>query len=112
MFFSFYIPSVSEGVYNISNDVEQEIQINGKIVSPVKTTPSKTEFIIQNERNKERMLAVIFHNSDNEHPQVFPQGATCFIQGTITVPEGATNPGQFDFPLFLKKQGFNYQRSE
>ena len=109
MFFSFYIPSVSEGVYNISNDVEQEIQINGKIVSPVKTTPSKTEFIIQNERNKERMLAVIFHNSDNEHPQVFPQGATCFIQGTITVPEGATNPGQFDFPLFLKKQGFNYQ---
>lgn len=109
-FFCYYIPSISEANLDVTNDIEQEIDIKGKIVSPVKTTPAKTEFIIQDERYKERMLAVIFHNNDEEDvPHNLPQGAICFFQAHITSPDGATNPGQFDYQLFLKKQGFNYQ---
>lgn len=114
LFFMFYIPTPDTQ----SNEVTPELQDNtpmiGTITTPLKETPTYTQFIFQEENTGNEMLVYFFkNNTGNASPQLTSinaeYGQTCEINGTIDPVEHATNPGQFDFNDYMDRQGIDGQ---
>ncbi len=88
----------------------ENLQHQGKIISPVTTTPEKVEFIMQ-ESNSETKTAVVYFPEEEspEAPAEFAYGASCIVQGEMELPPEARNPGQFDYREYLLTKGIAYQ---
>lgn len=112
LFFYHYIPHPNTSHPQLN---EEKIDFHkGKIVGPIDHSENKMEFLFQEEKLDEKLLVVYFtnQNEDNEDPahlNQFQTGANCTLEGTLTIPEGARNPYQFDYQNYLSNQGLNYQ---
>lgn len=102
-FFFNYIPSVT---FSVMDYPSQQVERTGKVVSSIKKTPKKTELLLLDFQTKETILVQYF--LENNHESLtnisLQRGATCRVKGKMQSPERSTNPGQFDYALYLAKQ--------
>ncbi|MGM8213898.1 DNA internalization-related competence protein ComEC/Rec2, partial [Virgibacillus sp. W0430] len=109
LFFSAYIPSIDDTIEEIvSNPLA--IQSTGKIISSITKTDKRISFTIKNDK-KQSVLVVLFLKKDEASVPYneLKHGAVCTINGVESDASTARNPGQFDYSLFLKKQGITKQ---
>ncbi|WP_047981439.1 DNA internalization-related competence protein ComEC/Rec2 [Ornithinibacillus contaminans] len=107
LFFSYYIPSIST-----PNTIEesQEMTVTGKISSPVSTTDAVLQFRIRDEQSNQLLQATLFNPPVNKKEiSTIKYGAICQLNGEVGQPEGARNPGQFDFQHYLASSGVHYE---
>lgn len=111
-FFLMHLPSSSQ-LHAIETDSKQfPTTISGHIISPVTQTAQKIEFTLQEQRTNEKLMIVYFMNENINTPdqvETLLHGATCRISGEVNIPDGASNPYQFDYQDYLLKQGISYQ---
>lgn len=82
----------------------------GDVISPLKQTENKYEFTFNEKANNINILVKIFNNDDELHNMSHVKyGATCLIQGELSIPTKATNPGQFDYKNYLNQKGISYE---
>lgn len=78
----------------------------GKWSVLLKKTPKKIELLLLDFQTKETILVQYF--LENNHESLtnisLQRGATCRVKGKMQSPERSTNPGQFDYALYLAKQ--------
>ncbi|WP_173916083.1 DNA internalization-related competence protein ComEC/Rec2 [Halobacillus sp. Marseille-Q1614] len=88
--------------------------MNIKIISPLKESSSTIQTTLYHSpsHNKIQLLFLISDLSDSEVQTVKKQlkyGAVCLFSGEVKSPEQARNYGQFDYRMYLKNQGIQYQ---
>lgn len=108
LFFYYYIPSPE--TFNRSELDDKKIR-TGEITSPITETDQKIEFTFRDEKTRQKILVLYFKHDDlklEKNPALI-YGATCTIHEPLSPLEGARNPHQFDYPLFLKKKGIDGQ---
>lgn len=102
----------------VSNDEQEYPSINskklsGKIVSEVEMTSKLVRFNVESSDSRLPIQVTYFPETPeelrNESFEQLKHGANCSIEGKYEQIEQATNPGQFDFNEYLKKQGINGQ---
>ncbi|WP_373892865.1 DNA internalization-related competence protein ComEC/Rec2 [Virgibacillus natechei] len=111
LFFILYIPAIDEA------DVKpppESTQHTGIVSGPVNSTPDKIDFLFQDHESESKALIVYFpENKDHppslEETSTIKYGATCMIKGNMEIPEGRTNPGQFDYHNYLLTNDISYQ---
>jgi len=113
-FFHFSLPAgTSPENQPLLTKKHSEKQFKGKIVSNVNVTGKAVRFAYLLENTPYSVQVVYFPQSDEELPQTFLKaahhGAACILRGEWSQPEPATNPGQFDFASYARKQGFSSQ---
>ncbi|MBY7143327.1 DNA internalization-related competence protein ComEC/Rec2 [Virgibacillus sp. NKC19-3] len=111
LFFILYIPAIDEA--NVKPPPESTPH-TGKIIGPVNSTTEKIDFLFQDNESESKVLIVYFpDNNDNPPPleenPTIKHGATCMIKGDMEIPEGSTNPGQFDYRNYLLTNDISYQ---
>ncbi|GAA0457375.1 DNA internalization-related competence protein ComEC/Rec2 [Alkalibacillus silvisoli] len=92
---SFHSPKTDE-LLTIEHNEPYEGEIT--VVSDLQKTSYYNQYVFELNNNK-RIQA--------RFTQEFPldYGAVCHFNGELTPPNGPSNPGQFDYPNFLEKQG-------
>ncbi|WP_146817337.1 DNA internalization-related competence protein ComEC/Rec2 [Alkalibacillus haloalkaliphilus] len=78
---------------------EQHYEGEVRVVSDINVTDYYTQYTLELE-NEYRVQVRL-----NDSSHLLKYGSICNFQGQITPPQPATNPGQFDYSEFLKKQG-------
>lgn len=111
IFFYFYIPSPTA---NAPSHLDDEHKIfNGEIISSIIETDKKIEFMFKEEQFKKPMLVLYFIQDDDDIKEHLLKnisyGAACQISGNLSIPDGARNPHQFDYQLYLLKKGISHQ---
>ncbi|MBO1003460.1 DNA internalization-related competence protein ComEC/Rec2 [Pseudogracilibacillus auburnensis] len=110
-FFYFYLPAPTTSTSEQVN--ESRSVFYGEIVSPIIETDKKIEFTFRDERTSEQIVIVYFVNDENElvehHVGQLQYGAVCKIEASLSIPDGARNPYQFDYRLYLLKKAISYQ---
>lgn len=112
-FFFFYqhIPEIE------SNSPDLPLQSSsqtytGKIINEPVMNSKKIEFIVEEKHTAEKIVVLFFPNEELTDDKVtvsLKYGATCELSGVIEQPDGARNPGQFDYQKFLLTKGISYQ---
>ena len=107
IFFYLYIPSIERPQIE---EIPSNESYHGKIISPIEQKSNSIQFTFQPFQMKEKFLVIHFYEENNDVDlSTLKYGALCKIQGEITVPEQARNPYQFDYQLYLLKNGITYQ---
>lgn len=107
IFFYLYIPSIERPQIG---EIPSNESYHGKIISPIEQKSNSIQFTFQPFQMKEKFLVIHFYEENNDVDlSTLKYGALCKIQGEITVPEQARNPYQFDYQLYLLKNGITYQ---
>src|SRR5699024_10207635 len=112
IFYYHYIPSVNEVASTIDPKIEQQTTFHGKVISSVKETDTKIEFSFKDLQSDTKLLAVYFiDDSVSVLPNAshISSGSHCNISGSLSKPEPASNPHQFDYRTYLLQQGIVYQ---
>lgn len=102
MIFLLYIPNPFEAEF------VREYKDNtfyGSIVSMVENNNNRTSFVFKDKKSKNKYQVVYFQESFENEDHILHHGSTCVIKGKSADTARATNPGQFDYELYLKKQG-------
>lgn len=87
----------------ITNLNSEENQIyNGRIVSFPENQNGQITFMMKERKTKEKVLVYVLQQ-EQEYKD-FHYGQSCTVQGQLQVPNGARNPGNFDYQSYLKGQ--------
>lgn len=112
-FFLHHIPQIQSETPPISSPTSNQTYI-GKISSAPNMNDKKIEFILEEINSGEKIM--ILHFPDQAESEVgsadFSQvryGAQCEVSGVLEQPEGARNPGEFDFQNYLLSKDISYQ---
>ncbi|HEX6593115.1 MAG TPA: DNA internalization-related competence protein ComEC/Rec2 [Bacillota bacterium] len=111
LFFLTYIPVIDESSLKPVSTYEQ---ITGQVIKPLNKTERKINFIIEHASTNENILVLYFLNSEPTplEQRIFndiKHGASCDLYGKLQPPPSSRNPGQFDYRMFLQKQGITDQ---
>lgn len=113
LFFSLYIPSLSDGPLPASTDISSEPRtLTGVITDSVSKKEKSVQFLFQTENPHQKFLAIYFPHSKKQNFSYLNKlntGARCQITGSIVIPEKSSNPGQFNYNHHLKTRGIYYQ---
>ncbi|SER18423.1 competence protein ComEC [Gracilibacillus ureilyticus] len=82
--------------------------LQGKIISDVIQTANYYSFDFETNENQP-VKVYYFLNEEEKQSEVFLYGRSCNLYGSYETNLAATNPGQFDYQNFLKKQGYTGQ---
>src|SRR5690625_1610107 len=108
-FYFYYIPSLELPPEEIESAMPQIF--TGKITGPVTSTNKKIEFTFQDQHTNDSHLVLHFIEDNKETPMKdinpLQYGAICHIKGSLTVPEKARNPYQFNYQSYLLKKGIS-----
>ncbi|MFD2926030.1 DNA internalization-related competence protein ComEC/Rec2 [Halobacillus naozhouensis] len=90
--------------------------LKGKIISPLIETESTISTTLKLEDRDEKAMVVYFKTADQPEEINYVRahlkfGAECVINGEAGLPEGARNPGQFDYQDYLRNQHITVQIS-
>lgn len=113
LFFTFYLPSPIE-LQETSLESSENINV-GEIIQPLEETATKIEFVLQLKNTNEKLLVIQFKrdastdSTEQSYRNSIIYGATCVVEGEITLPDRPTNPGQFDYRSHLLERGLNGQ---
>ncbi|MDQ0351083.1 competence protein ComEC [Alkalibacillus filiformis] len=80
-------------------DSEQHYEGEVRVVSDVDETDYYRQYTLELEQGYKVQARF------NDDSPILKYGSTCKLKGQIVPPRPATNPGQFDYSEFLKKQG-------
>lgn len=106
VFFYFYFPPPSPptDTASLSN-----VNLQGKAKNAPVQTDEKIELILQDKRYGD-ILLLYFKDANKQYDlHHFQAGAFCSVSGELLVPDGATNPHEFDYQNYLWHQGIRYQ---
>ncbi|MFD1850219.1 DNA internalization-related competence protein ComEC/Rec2 [Oceanobacillus bengalensis] len=111
--FPHYIPDVNvPSVISPQQEVESEA-FYGEIISEVKVSESKIEFIFEEKKTSNQLLILYFIDKNDlpKDPHNFSlnYGANCTIKGESESPNESRNKGQFNYRDYLLKQNISYQ---
>lgn len=110
VFFYVYLPT--DTPQTVSFHVPRtNYELTGTISSEVKVSDSYIQFVVNDRTLNESVLVHSFFTEEtsNEIVSSLQHGAVCTMNGTIKLPETATNPHQFDYRDYLHKKGIHYQ---
>ncbi|WP_010531051.1 DNA internalization-related competence protein ComEC/Rec2 [Lentibacillus jeotgali] len=102
-----YIP-VLEKPPEDENFTSEKSSFTGRIASPITESESRIAFEFNDRASGHKYLIVYFTDGSEGHHDL-RYGATCTIYGKPEIPDGASNPGQFDYQKYLLGQGITYQ---
>jgi len=102
LFFSFHF--IEENP-DLSEQVDQELQLRGKVTEVTSQTDDYSIFTILANDSKQAYQVTAF--TPLNHP--IKVGASCDIKGVLQLPTQSTNPGQFNYQSYLSDQGVHYQ---
>lgn len=89
---------------------EKQTTIEGRIKSAIEKNEKKLSFILELTNSKRQVSVVYFPILEIPlESKTLKHGATCKITGKWERPQVATNPGEFDFEKYLKKQNISQQ---
>lgn len=112
LFFTYYIPTPESHPPSIAIDDAQDL-FTGEIAGQVIRTNKKVEFLFQIQQVDSQVLALHFMEDHNDGEidalKQLKYGASCKVKGSLTVPDGARNPHQFDYKDYLFKKGITHQ---
>ena len=106
--FYFYIPSLERPLLEESSNNT----FYGKIVSSIERKSTSLQFSFQPFHSDSKYLVIYFFKEDkieNEDVSQLKYGAICKIHGELSEPDRARNPFQFDYQMYLLKNGISYQ---
>lgn len=112
--FSIYIPSPATET-NQTSATERAIngEIQGTISSPVNKTAKKLEFVVQEQKSDKEVIISTFKKENEKWKdsqlEQLKYGASCRLNGQMKPPDGASNPGQFDYRSYLYTKGITQQ---
>src|SRR5690625_2526165 len=111
IFFWMYIPVPTLPETSIVN--QKQATFSGEIVEPIVHSDQKLDFVFQaNEMDSKLMVVYFLDESDRIQPKSLNRlryGAFCQIDGTLSLPDHARNPHQFDYQDYLLKRGITHQ---
>lgn len=110
-FFYQYIPELESKSLALPAQASSQIY-SGKIINEPVMNNKKIEFMFEEKHTKEKIIVLYFPNeelTDNDVTATLRYGAACELSGVMEQPDGARNPGQFDYQKFLLTKGISYQ---
>lgn len=109
-FFYYHTPHLNSNPEAFNSNASDQVY-TGRIVSEPTITSKKVEFIVEETQTEEKVMVLFFPNEDDVEKDftTLKYGATCNFSGIIEYPEGARNPGQFDYQQFLLTKDIAYQ---
>lgn len=87
--------------------LDEPIQLTSTI-SDLSETKERIQFTAEDPSGSASVQVTYFKQENHETLTGLTRGAQCVIRGKIVQPESATNPGQFDYQLYLHQQGIFY----
>ncbi|MBB6454339.1 competence protein ComEC [Salirhabdus euzebyi] len=107
--FSSFFPSELSPSISIEKSTEPSTYTGSILSNPEKST-TKMGFVFKQNNTKEKFYVQVYTNQSSQKvSNSIQHGAFCKISGSIRKPNGATNPGSFDYKQYLKAQGIHYQ---
>lgn len=109
LFFLHYIPPI-ETEFSPTANASDIIQ--GRIIESPIIQMNKVEIILELDFSSEKVIVLYFPEEREELQDAvysLRHGASCIIQGETERPEGARNPGEFDYQEFLLSKGITSQ---
>lgn len=105
LFFFYYLPQVEAEIPSQNNSSEPTF-LQGKIIRPPIIQENKVELVVEDGATAEKVLVIYFPDErmTPDETALLKYGAECIVQGKIEYPEGASNPGEFDYRQFLLKK--------
>lgn len=101
--FYLYIPNPFKT--NIELSDQGEIIVSGKVISAVDYNNNRTSFQIKDQALNAYFQIVYYSEPSEVKIRSIHHGSQCTIEGKWNRETQPTNPGQFDYGLYLKKQG-------
>lgn len=105
LFFFYYLPQVEAEIPSQKNSSASTF-LQGKIIRPPIIQENKVELVVEVDTTADKVLVIYFPDEQitPEETALLKYGAECIVQGKIEYPEGASNPGEFDYRQFLLKR--------
>ncbi|SNZ11076.1 competence protein ComEC [Terribacillus aidingensis] len=88
--------------------LDEPLQLTSTI-SHLSETDDHLSFRVQTPTHSSFILVTYFKQDALDHLPGLAPGATCVLQGTLSEPEPATNPGEFDYKQYLQKKKIYYE---
>lgn len=111
LFFFYYLPQVEADISSQKNSNDSTF-LQGKIIRSPIIQKNKIELVVEDDTTADKVL-VIYFPDEREIPSnetaLLKYGAECIVHGQIEYPEGASNPGEFDYRQFLLKKEITKQ---
>lgn len=113
-FFYHYFPHPYVGQLNITDSETIHDTFSGTIASSPVKTDSYIQFSFKEEQTKRKILVTYFIPDEvetesyaDEMKKLFYSN-NCSLTGTLSLPDRATNPYQFDYRTYLDEKGISY----
>ena len=106
LFFYHYFPPVESEVSSEVYSNESSI-LQGKIIQAPIIQENKIELVVEDHITTDKVMVIYFPEEleTNPHETIsLKYGASCVVHGETEYPEGASNPGEFDYRQFLLKK--------
>ncbi len=103
LFFLHYLPDIDNDS-SIYDQYDETRKVQGKIVEAPTIQENKVEVVLEDLILSEKILLIHFPDdgrSDGQDAEHLRLGAVCEVEGQLESPEGARNPGEFDYRQFL-----------
>nr|WP_081472409.1 DNA internalization-related competence protein ComEC/Rec2 [Ornithinibacillus scapharcae] len=95
---------------DLRTESSQSITIQGKVVSSIHSTETLLHFDFQTEEPYGLIRVHYFQPNPHEmRNNTIQYGAICELNGELRVPEGSSNPGQFNYNKYLASHGISYE---
>jgi competence protein ComEC len=108
LFFSFYFPAI-ENIHSANEPTK--MSISGQIIGSVTHSDKVTQFNFRDEKTLQMIKVSYFHQEPEDHSILnsLQPGASCQMTGDLSIPDGGTNPGQFNYQNYLATSGIQYE---
>lgn len=106
LFFLHYFPPVESEMSSEINSSESTI-LQGEIIQSPIIQENKVELVVKDDVTTDKVMVIYFPNElemDRDETATMKYGANCVVHGKMEYPEGASNPGEFDYRQFLLKK--------
>ncbi|NWO13756.1 MULTISPECIES: DNA internalization-related competence protein ComEC/Rec2 [Virgibacillus] len=107
LFFHFYLPELPN--HNNISPPNGPTTISGTIISSVEKSPSRLTFTILNKQTDEKIAVAYFSDEEIDYNEAIRYGSACSFTAEWNVPDAATNPGQFDYRMYLLSQEIKFE---